>query len=193
LLLLSRSSGEAVPLRKALDTFPVALGGWQGQEATIFEVEIVNLLKVKDYLMRRYSDASGRSVWLYVAYWDSQRRGAQIHSPKNCLPGSGWEPLDAAVITIPVASGEIAVNRYLVQKDRELMLVLYWYQSQGHSTASEIDARIHMARNAVLRNRTDGALIRISSPIYGTVADTEAVLASYVQTIHPRLADYLPD
>jgi EpsI family protein len=182
-----------MPLRKSLDSFPAALGGWQGQEATIFELEVVNLLKVKDYLMRRYIDGSGRSLWLYVAYWDTQRRGAQIHSPKNCLPGSGWEPLDAAVITVPVASGEIAVNRYLVQKDSELMLVFYWYQSQGRSTASEVDARIHMARNAVFRNRTDGALIRISSPIYGSVADTEAMVVRYVQTIQPRLADYLPD
>lgn len=184
-----------MPLRNALDGFPTTIGAWQGQEATIFEVEVLNLLKVKDYLLRRYVDGAGRSVWLYVGYWDTQRRGAQIHSPKNCLPGAGWEPLEAGVITVPVASGRAAipVNRYLLQKDRELMLVLYWYHSQGRAIASEIEARVETAKSSMFRNRTDGALLRITSPIYGSVEDTEALLVRYVQAIHPHLARYLPD
>jgi len=184
-----------VPLRKGLEAFPDAIGAWQGQASTIFDPEIVSLLKTTDYLMRRYSDGSGRSVWLYLAYWDTQRRGAQIHSPKNCLPGSGWEPLEAGTLTVPVGSGasRMTINRYVVQKDRDSMLVLYWYHSQGRAIASEIDARIETARSSMFRNRTDGGLIRISSPIYGNIAATEAMLIAYVQAIYPRLAEYLPD
>jgi EpsI family protein len=192
--MLARSSGEAIPLRSGLDLFPAAVGGWRGQEATTFDAETLSVLKVTDYLMRRYVDGAGRSVWLYVAYWDTQRRGAQIHSPKNCLPGSGWEPLEASVLDIPLASGTpLAVNRYLVQKDRDVMLVVYWYQSQGRAIASEVDARMQMTKNAILRNRTDGALVRVTSPVYGSVADTEALVVTYVQNVYPRLAAYLPD
>ena len=192
-MLLSRSAGDAMPLVKGLDTFPAAVDRWHGQETTVFDPEIVDRLKATDYLMRRYVDDAGRSLWLYVAYWDTQRRGAQIHSPKNCLPGAGWEPLEASVITIPLASGaRIAVNRYVVQKDRDSMLVLYWYESQGRAVASELDARVDMAKSAMLRNRTDGALVRVASPIYGSLADTEAALVRYVQAVHPRLSEHLP-
>ena len=145
--------------------------------------------------MRRYVDGAGRGLWLYVAYWESQRRGAQIHSPRNCLPGSGWEPLEAGVITVPVAAGasRITINRYVVQKERDSMLVLYWYQSQGRAIAGEVEARMQMAKSAMVRNRTDGALIRVSSPISGSLAATEARLVAYVQAIYPRLADHLPE
>src|SRR5262249_37074190 len=100
LLLQFRSTGEAVPIRNPLDTFPDAVAVWQGKEATIFDAEVLNILKVNDYLMRSYVDSAGRRVLLYVGYWQTQRKGAQIHSPKNCLAGSGWEPLEASLITI---------------------------------------------------------------------------------------------
>lgn len=195
LVLHFRSSGEAVPIRKPLEAFPTVLGAWQGREVTFFEVEILNVLKVKDYLMRRYVDPAGRSLWLYIGYWDTQRKGAQPHSPKNCLPGAGWEPLEASQVTIPLPSPyhPITVNRYLIQKDDAQQLVLYWYHSQGRAVAGEVAARIEMVKGAILRNRTDGALIRVSSPIYGSVSETSDLLVRYVQAMYPILGIYLPD
>jgi len=195
LFLHLRSTGEAVPVRKSLDAFPTALGDWQGREATIFEVEILNILKVKDYVMRRYVDSAGRSLWLYIGYWDTQRKGAQIHSPKNCLPGSGWEPLDASKVTIPLPPpySLITVNQYLLQKDQDQQLVLYWYQSQGRATAGEVAARIEMVKSAIARNRTDGALVRVSSPIYDSVPATSERLVKYIQAMYPLLGQFLPD
>src|SRR5262245_19393332 len=90
-----RSSGEAVPIRKSLDSFPDAIGQWHVREGVLLDLDTLNILKPRDYLMRHDQDASGRSVSLFIAYWDSQWRGAQPHSPKNCLPGGGWEPLEA--------------------------------------------------------------------------------------------------
>jgi EpsI family protein len=194
LVLQFRSAGEAVPLRKSLDAFPVAVGDWQVQAAANLDPEVINLLKVNDYVLQRYVDDGGRSVWLYVAYWATQRKGAQVHSPQNCLPGSGWEPVEASRLVIPLtASPPITVNRYLVQKDRSRQVVLYWYHSQGTDVAGEIQAKISMVKNALVNNRTDGALIRISAPIQGTVQETTERLIQYVQTIYPILGEYLPD
>lgn len=189
------STGDAVPVRKPLDTFPMALADWQGREATIFEIEIVNYLKLNDYLMRRYVDPAGRSLWLYVAYWETQRKAAQMHSPKICLPGNGWEPLEATYVSIPLPApyGSVTVNRYLLQRDQAQQLVFYWYQSQGRPVASETVARIETLKSALFRHRTDGALIRISSPVYGSVAATSELLVKYVQAIYPSLGGYLPD
>lgn len=189
------SAGEAVPIRKSLDSFPSAVGPWQEREASVFDVETLNNLKVKDYLVRRYADPSGRSLWLYIGYWDTQRKGAQIHSPKNCLPGSGWEPLEATRITVPLPPpyAAITVNRYLVQKDKSMQLVLYWYAEQGQAIAGEVPAKIQTVKSAIFRNRTDGALVRISSPIYGNVEATSDLVVKYVQALYPVLSDYLPD
>jgi EpsI family protein len=190
-----RSAGEAMPIRRPLESFPMTIGAWQGREATIFEVDVLNVLKVRDYLMRRYVGPDGRSLWLYIGYWDTQRRGAQIHSPKNCLPGSGWEPLEATQVTIPLANGRraITVNKYLVQKDREQQLVLYWYDAQGRAIADEVAARIAMVKTALLANRSDGALIRVSSEVYGTTAQTSDRLVDFIQRMYPVVGEYLPD
>jgi EpsI family protein len=195
LLLSMRSSGEAVPIRRALDRFPAALGTWEQREAIALEPKIISTLKLNDYLVRRYVDHAGRSLWVYVGYWETQRKNAQIHSPRNCLPGSGWEPLEASRVSValPAPYGPIIVNRYLIQKEQAQQVVLYWYQSQGRAIAGEIAARMSMVQTAVSRNRTDGALVRISSPVYGSVAETTAALVAYTAAIYPALREFLPD
>src|SRR6202022_3336176 len=90
LVLQLRSTGEAVPIRKPLDSFPAVLGEWRARRGTIFDADILDKLKLKDYVMRDYGDQVGRGLNLYIGYWDTQRKGAGIHSPKNCPPGAGW-------------------------------------------------------------------------------------------------------
>jgi EpsI family protein len=171
------------------------VGRWQGREASVFDVETLNSLRAKDYLLRRFVDPTGRSLWLYIGYWDTQRKGAQIHSPKNCLPGSGWEPLEAGRVAVPLRHpyAPITVNRYVIQKDKRLEVVLYWYDAQGQAIAGEIPAKIQTVKSAIFRNRTDGALIRVSSPVYGSVPETSDLLVKYVQALYPLLGDYLPN
>ena len=195
LVLQFRSTGEAVPIRKSFDTFPSQIASWQARESNNLDLEIVNLLKVNDYVMRRYANRDGRAVWLYIGYWSTQRKGAQIHSPRNCLPGGGWEPIEASRLVVPLPGGHtpIEVNRYLIQKDRDQQVVLYWYQSQGKAVAGELDAKIEMVRSAITRNRTDGALVRVSAPVSGGVAETTDVLVGYVQALYPVLSEYLPE
>lgn len=195
LALQLHSAGEAVPIRKALDSFPARLGDWQERGGTILDTDILNELKLTDYVMRDYADGSGRDVSLYVGYWDTQRKGAAIHTPKNCLPGAGWDPIEASLVTIPLRPPHppIIVNRYVIEKDREQQVVLYWYQSQGEAIAGEIPARMAMVKSAILRNRTDGALVRVMSPVHESIQETADRLVRYVQALYPALGDYLPD
>jgi EpsI family protein len=193
--LQSRSVGEGVPLRRSFDSFPTSLGTWTGQDDTVFDTETVKILKMSDYIMRRYVDGDGHSIWLYMAYWQSQRRGSDIHSPKNCLPAGGWEPVEASrlSISVPGLAAPIDVNRYLIQKDRQMQVVLYWFQAQGTVVAGELDAKVEMVRSAIFRNRTDGAVVRLSSPVYGSVPETTVELVQYVQVLYPVLREFLPD
>jgi len=189
-----RSTSEGVPLRKSFDRFPDSIGTWTGRDDTVMDAGTLGMLRMSDYLFRRYVDPTGRSAWLYIGYWQSQRRGADIHSPKNCLPGGGWEPVETARISIPVpGAAPITVNRYLIQKDRQMQVVIYWFQAQGTVVAGELDAKIAMVRSAVFRNRTDGALVRISSGVHGTIPETTEALVGYIQALYPVLRDYLPE
>ena len=176
LILQLRSTGEAVPIRKPLDSFPATLGEWQGRGGTIFGTGILDKLRLTDYVMRDYVDPAGRGLNLYIGYWDSQRKGAAIHSPKNCLPGAGWEPVESSLL-----------------KGRAQQVVLYWYQAQGQVIAGEVPARIAMVKSALTRNRTDGAIVRVMSPIYGGARETSDRLVAYVQALYPTLGEYLPE
>ena len=196
LLIHFRSPGEAVQNRTPFSSFPAAIGSWKGQDETILAPDTLNMLKMSDYVMRRYVDADGRSMWLYIGYWQSQRRGGgDIHSPKNCLPGGGWEPIEASLLSIPVSghSRPISVNRYVIQKDDQMQVVVYWFQSRGTVVAGELSAKIQLVRGAILRNRTDGALVRLSSPVKGGVDQTTDSLIHYVQALYPLLPEYLPE
>jgi EpsI family protein len=188
-----RSHGEAVPPRKPLETFQATIAGWHPRESSLFTDDIQNILKASDYVMRRYSDDAGRSLWLFIGYWDTQRKGAQPHSPQNCLPGNGWDLIEVSRESIPLTGGAMTVNRVLIQKEQQRQLVYYWYRAQGSSVASEIDAKLQMMKNAILRNRTDGAIVRVTSPVYGSVAATSAQLTAFVQALEPVLSEYLPD
>jgi EpsI family protein len=189
-----RSSGEAVALREPLDRFPVLIGTWQARESTLFDSEILGVLRPTGYVMRRYTSPDARNLWLFIGFWQSQRKGAQPHSPKNCLPGNGWEPLEASRLTVVMPGGNsLTANRMVVQREQERQLIFYWYQAQGTAIAGEMEAKVQMVRNAIFRNRTDGALIRVSSPVYNDIAETSARLVTFIQALGPILPGYLPD
>jgi len=159
------SQGEAVPLSKPLSALPLQLQGWQGVDLPL-EPRIVQALGVSDFLDRAYQSADHRPVFLYVGYYKSQRTGVSIHSPKNCLPGTGWEPVTAGRVALPLPNGErTIVNQYVVENGLRRQLVLYWYQSHGRVIASEYRGKVYMVLDSLRLHRTDAALVRVSSPI----------------------------
>jgi EpsI family protein len=195
---------EPVPIRASFMLFPMTLGEWRGVQEAPFNEEMLSVLGVDDYLARVYFRSTASQVGLYIGYYRSQRQGDTIHSPLNCLPGSGWEPLSKSTLRIPVtrmvgdpATTEIPVNRYVVQKGLERMLVVYWYQSHGRVVANEYVSKFYLIRDAVRLNRTDGALVRVTAPIASNIDNGEARALGdavrFVKVLFPRLADYLPE
>jgi EpsI family protein len=159
------SHGEPVPPSNPLATFPFDFGVWKGRDIPL-DKEILTVAAVDDYLNRIYQSASAPPIGLYVGYYKSQQTGDAIHSPKNCLPGSGWEPVSAGQSEITLPDGQrAAVNLYLIEKGLDREVVLYWYQSHGRIIASEYWAKIYMVRDALKLNRTDSALVRVITPM----------------------------
>ncbi len=189
----SYSHGDRVVLHRSLSSFPMTVGDWQGQEVKLDE-KSMGILKADELLLRLYSNPSQTPMWLYIAYYGSQRQGETIHSPKNCLPGSGWEPVQSGRIAIQDGSGHtVFINRYVVEKGLDRQLVLYWYQMHGRVVASEYWGKFYLVLDALKRNRTDGAVVRVSLPIDGDQAQTEQVARDFLRQVTPMLNQYIPE
>lgn len=191
-LLQTISHGEPVIARQPLRDFPYTVGNWKGEEQPLSE-QVVGTLGVSDYVNRVYLRATNPPVQLYVGYYASQRAGDTMHSPKNCLPGAGWDPISAGSATIPLTNRpELVVNNYVVQKDLDKQLVWYWYQGRGRIIASEYSGKFWMVADAISRNRTDGALVRIVTPMNDGETKARTRLMSFTQSVFPELDAILP-
>jgi EpsI family protein len=179
-LLLAASAGRmrlgaqrATVGPESLSRFPAAIGAWSGQDSP-FDQDVIQTAAVDDYLNRYYRSGDG-VLGLYVGYYRSQGEGGALHSPMQCLPGAGWEPMRTESIPVTLADGTTRIiDKLLVQKGIDRMLVLYWYQTVSRVTSSEYLRKFFVAADAFRSGRTDVALVRIIAPIDPRDGDGEA-------------------
>ena len=181
-----------VPLGAAV---PDQIAGYTGLDLSLSAAER-HVAGVTGYLLRSYVASAGdrgpTSFSLYVGYYDRQSQGHTIHSPKNCLPGAGWEPLTSQTVLIPAPGGPVTVNRYLLHNGSQQALVLYWYQGRGRITANEYVVKWHLLRDSALRRRSDEALVRLVFPVAVSEDQTFARAAEVARILIPALERALP-
>jgi EpsI family protein len=176
-----------------LSSVPRAIGTWIGNDAP-FDEDTVRALGVDDYLHRRYvaRDAAAPPVDLYVAYYASQRQGDAIHSPLNCLPGTGWQPVTRERVRVTTGtSAGFSANRLVVQKGRVRQSVLYWYEGRGRRIASEYMNKLLLMADGIRQNRTDAALVRLTTPIETTPGEAAGRLDAFAAALDPVMTDAL--
>jgi EpsI family protein len=185
---LYRGSGLP-PERIDLSGIPPQVGPWQGMDQSLDQV-VIDVLGLDAYIQRKYVDPRGRPLWLYIGYYLRQQQGKGIHSPKHCYPGAGWSIVSKGVESIQVGGGHnrmIRVNRILFQKDDRKQIVLYWFQSSDRVVHSEYAQRVYMVLDAIISNRTDGALIKIMAPVAGDQAGVIDYQKEFIKRIYPYL------
>lgn len=203
LLLLAEIAGfwlmprdEAVPLSRPLQEFPTLLNGWRMVSEQEIETEVQALLKADETMNRVYLDPGGRRpVSLFVAFFKSQRAGVSPHSPRVCLPGSGWVIAQAGttLLSIPGRPEPIRVNRHLISRDTDRSLVLYWYQTSRRVVANEYLAKLYLMLDAIRYRRSDTSMIRVVVPLAGDSEQAaEQVATRFVQDFFEPLRQFLP-
>lgn len=193
-VLQARGRVEVQPKAADIHALPFNIAGLNGNDMRI-DPEVLETLGSGNYLSRLYTSPAAPPVDLFIAYYNSQRSGDTIHSPKNCLPGSGWTPLESERIQLPVTSSQsIQVNRYIVAKGQERQLVMYWYQAHGRATASEYMAKFYLIADSIKMNRSDGGMVRIVTPILSseTLEQTQARATDFARSLYPMLDAYIP-
>ena len=170
---------ESKPLDESLNTIPFEIGGFVGTDNHPLEDTILRELKATSFITRNYRK-EGLSADLFIAFYAQQRAGESMHSPKHCLPGSGWEIWDYDTVVIPVADQRFTVNRYSIRHDNDRRQVLYWYQSRKRVFASEYLGKLLLAQDALLQNSTAAAIVRVILPDTPDALKAAPVFASAV-------------
>ena len=180
----------SMPLRQPLDALPHELDGWRGRDQQVSE-RVRDRLGTSDVLMREYVDASGVPMGLYVSFFARQQKDEVSHSPKNCLPGAGWQPVREDRIPYSLAGRDApTINEIVFEKAGQRQLILYWLRER--IVASEYMVKLYMMWDALVRKRSDGALIRISAPIVGSEAATRQRCVDFMRVVLPRLDELFP-
>jgi len=185
---------RAMPLRGELATaLPGVIAGDSSRDFDLSDDERI-AAGVTDYLVRIYRrpNTDTLTASLFVGYFDKQTQGRTIHSPRNCLPGSGWEPLQSSSVAVSVDGGSVTVNRYLLQRGSQRALVLYWYQGRGRVASNEYLVKWDLLRDAALRRRSEEALVRIVVPVVSTEEAALTRARSIAGVVVPALATALP-
>lgn len=190
------SRGERVPFMPPLANFPFTIGNWRMQQDLPIEKEVQDVLKADDTLNRIYADPGrGEAAFLFIAFFKTQRYGQTPHSPKNCLPGAGWEPIMTGTLPIPVPDwdGSIDTNRYVVQHGDDKDVVVYWYQSHKRVIANEYAAKFWLVADSIRYHRSDTSLVKIVVPVRDNdVEGATRTAVNFIQALFPQILKQLP-
>lgn len=185
---------EVKPARAAFAEFPLHFDAWSGQRAPL-EPAYLEQLKLDDYLLANFQSDAQLPINVWIAYYDSQRNGQAAHSPRSCLPGGGWEFASLEQRDIAVAGGAVRVNRAVIVHGSERQLMYYWFQQRGRVVTNEYLVKWYIFEDAITRNRTDGALIRLITPVPLGTTDEQAdrLLSRFTSDLAERMPHYVPD
>lgn len=188
---------EIVPDRRSLALFPMSLGDWAGSPQSL-DPQVLASLGLTDYMMAEYRPEAGGAnppLNLYIAYYQSQRLGIQVHSPRLCIPGGGWDVVSQSTIEVARPDGTTSpADRVVIQKGDVRQIVYYWFEERGRRLTSEAEIKLFALVDAVKRNRSDGALVRLVAPVTGKDdAQADRALRDFVALADPVLHKFLPE
>jgi EpsI family protein len=188
---------EVNPARTSFIDFPMELGSWRGHSESLERI-YTDQLKLDDYLLADYNDGAGVPVNLYMAYYNSQRKGEAVHSPRSCLPGGGWQMHDfdqRTLRNVTVNGRPLRVNRTIIELGDQRQIVYYWFQQRGRVITNEFAVKWYLFWDALTRHRTDGALVRLVLPIPASSSEAAADerLTALAAQVAPILTRYVPN
>jgi exosortase D (VPLPA-CTERM-specific) len=186
---------EKIPIKVSFKEFPTQIGEWSGSRQQM-EQEFIDALHFSDYAMIDYRNAEDKVISFYTAYYESQRKGEATHSPETCLPGSGWVFKEAGTAKVALHSGRsFPVKRAFIEKGGARQLTYYWFAQRGRVLTNLYQVKFYSFWDALTRHRTDGALVRLITPVYQNEEpkDAEKRLEGFVAVMQPILKRYIPE
>ena len=207
-VLQSRGDTDRVPASEPLSHMPETVGTWTARDYPLDD-DTLAVLGKGDFLNRIYTNQSPASlpssglvpqrtapISLFIGYFPTQRTGQTMHSPQNCLPGAGWTFDSKKYVDIQDVNGKnFKVGEYLISNGESKQFVIYWYQAHGRSVPNEYVAKLYMVTDAIRTNRTDGAIVRVITPVQSgeTLETAEDRAIQFTRQIAPHLPRFIPN
>lgn len=191
-LFINLRTNLSVPINRPFSQFPEQIGSWQMSSRQEFSANIIKVLMPTDYLSRQYKGPAGSDVSLYVGYHDGGPQSGGIHSPKHCLPGSGWHEVYTKRGTLETPNGLLDIVRAVYQKGDTKELFLYWFQMMDDTITDEYSLKISEIKNSILHRRKDQAFVRFSITLGEDETRATAGLETFVRDVTPVLKEFLP-
>lgn len=194
------SQTELMPQRAAFAEFPQQLAGWHGRRSAIEQVYL-DVLMLDDYIMADYVEESAAAaptaVNFYVAWYNSQRAGQSVHSPRSCIPGGGWTIQSIEQVEVAdaqIGSQTLRVNRAIIENGANKQVVYYWFQQRGRVITNEYLVKWYLFWDSLTRQRSDGALVRLMAavPEGKSLDQVEREVQAFARTLAPKLEAYVP-
>ncbi|MEL7311229.1 MAG: VPLPA-CTERM-specific exosortase XrtD [Pseudomonadota bacterium] len=188
------SRTEVTPAREFCVLFPMSISQYAGKREAL-ESEYFDALKVDDYVLANYRTQGDSPINLFVAYYGSQRKGESVHSPRSCLPGGGWKIDSIGRYALAGEVSNAVVNRAVIQMGNRRQLVYYWFKQRDRWLTSELAVKWYIFRDALLRNRSDGALVRLVTPVPEgeSLEAADRRLSSFAREVSAELPRFVPD
>jgi len=194
-LLWNAHSQAAVPIAGPLQSVMSDVPGMASVDQSISDQER-RVAGMTDYVARVYRRDSVVAFTTFVSYYDRQTQGKTIHSPRNCLPGAGWEIVSGGPLLIPAGATTYTVNRYVLKNGRATAIAYYWYQGRGRVTANEYRVKWNLLRDAAIHGRTEEALARVVVPVHTDQAEdlqaADAQAGEVIRRMIPEVGRVMP-
>jgi EpsI family protein len=191
-LVITFHRDTVVPINRPFSEFPERVQSWQMSKQSEFSANVLNVLKATDYLSRQYCDAGGKTVGLYIGYHGGGKDSGGIHSPKHCLPGSGWYEVSTRRGVLEIPGGTINLVRAVYQKGESRELFLYWFQVQDRSISDEYSLKMAEIMNSALYRRRDATFIRVSVPVDSDIDQAVKKGEQFIRDFEPQFREFLP-
>jgi len=190
------SRPEAKQERRPLKEFPKILGNWETINEQKIDENSMAVLLVDDYIMRTYRNKKGETISLYIGYFENQREGKQVHSPRQCLSGGGWSIIEHREYPLSLpgyTSSKVPINLHLMGKGVQKQIYLWWYHGKGRIYANEYMNKLYLIWDAMTKRRTDGSLVRVNMPVAYNLDKTLETQIDFINIFVPILSEYIPD
>jgi EpsI family protein len=192
LLIGTTTQQKDMPLAAPLASLPQVVAGYQGTDR-VLSAEERRVAGVSAYLFRAFAQESSQPDFtVYVGYYDQQLQGKTIHSPKNCLPGSGWEVVSSSEERLPTPVAAVSVNRYVLVNEHRRAVVYYWYQGRGRVEGNEYRVKLQLLRDSAFHGRSDDALVRVVVPVTSNDSSAAVLGRKVSAELVPELFKVLP-
>jgi exosortase A len=181
----SHVAGRAIPVIEGTIPVPQAGNGWRMVPGGNFDWSPI-YPKAHGKVLRRYVKGAAH-VDLYIAYYTSERQGAELVSSSNTVSDTDvWVRAASTNKAIRIAGEDNSVHRVrMISHTKGNRIAYQWYWVGGQFTSNPYVAKVRQAISQVLSRDEAAASIVMSARYSDVPGEADRVLQEFLAGLQP--------